>query len=397
MGWCNHPKRKTGSDVRVLVRAGQLPCRDDWDHDLWQQRIHGEGDDPADAVGHGPVQPATADQIEFLAAIDRRAKPTAPEQSPAAAEGIDVVVGETMSMREIGERPAGGGYDRLTVRRAHEQYRARKREQRSLLVPSFEQPDPSGDTAGEAPSAALDAWLQEPLDASPPPVVPPEDAIDPRAARSPVIDDLPRAGGLPVEPLDGDHRFSTVPEARVDVDLPFSAQLADQRPEPVPVEQVEQRGSLTTPRDRWRGAGAEAATGRNGVEPASRSGIGPMGDDEQAERRRFLLRSSELELDEDDAFDAVIPSPIIAPSAEAQRNGRASRHAAGAVAVDRDGLERATAVAAEIDDSEHVGQEPGIEPPGDGGARPAGGRDRDVGRCPPGLPNVPRLPTGRKR
>jgi hypothetical protein len=34
-GWCTHPKRKASSDVILLVRKGELACRDSWGDDFW--------------------------------------------------------------------------------------------------------------------------------------------------------------------------------------------------------------------------------------------------------------------------------------------------------------------------------------------------------------------------
>ncbi len=37
-GWCTHPKRQTTSDVMLLVRAGELACRNPWGGDLFESR-----------------------------------------------------------------------------------------------------------------------------------------------------------------------------------------------------------------------------------------------------------------------------------------------------------------------------------------------------------------------
>lgn len=34
-GWCTHPKRQLTSEVRILVRKGELACRDSWGGDYW--------------------------------------------------------------------------------------------------------------------------------------------------------------------------------------------------------------------------------------------------------------------------------------------------------------------------------------------------------------------------
>lgn len=37
-GWCTHQKRQLSSDVRILVRKGELACRDPWGIDYWSPR-----------------------------------------------------------------------------------------------------------------------------------------------------------------------------------------------------------------------------------------------------------------------------------------------------------------------------------------------------------------------
>jgi hypothetical protein len=41
-GWCNHPDRREATSMRILVRAGELRCRDDWGSDLWHVREPGD-------------------------------------------------------------------------------------------------------------------------------------------------------------------------------------------------------------------------------------------------------------------------------------------------------------------------------------------------------------------
>ena len=46
-GWCTHPKRQLNSGVKLLVRAGELACRNTWGGDLFQSRLE---DDASPAV-----------------------------------------------------------------------------------------------------------------------------------------------------------------------------------------------------------------------------------------------------------------------------------------------------------------------------------------------------------
>lgn len=38
-GWCTHPKRQVSSEVRILVRSGELACRNSWGGDFWVSNI----------------------------------------------------------------------------------------------------------------------------------------------------------------------------------------------------------------------------------------------------------------------------------------------------------------------------------------------------------------------
>lgn len=130
MGWCTHPKRRTGNEVRIYVRAHELPCRNDWANDLWQAADHTDIVLEASAL---PVAPATADELAFLAAIANRPKPDS-AAADAAARGEDVVVGEVTASIAAGEM-SHPDQSRMTLRRAHEEVKSRKREQRSVVSP----------------------------------------------------------------------------------------------------------------------------------------------------------------------------------------------------------------------------------------------------------------------
>ncbi len=51
-GWCTHPKRQLNSGVKLLVRAGELACRNTWGGDLFQSRL--EDDASLDAAADLP-------------------------------------------------------------------------------------------------------------------------------------------------------------------------------------------------------------------------------------------------------------------------------------------------------------------------------------------------------
>ena len=48
-GWCTHPKRQLNSGVKLLVRAGELACRNTWGGDLFQSRLEDDASPAAAA------------------------------------------------------------------------------------------------------------------------------------------------------------------------------------------------------------------------------------------------------------------------------------------------------------------------------------------------------------
>ncbi len=56
-GQCNHPSRRSGSGVAVLVRTAELACRTSWGSDFWEPR---PGDFSIDVKIWGPFESDTA-------------------------------------------------------------------------------------------------------------------------------------------------------------------------------------------------------------------------------------------------------------------------------------------------------------------------------------------------
>src|SRR3954451_22490324 len=105
MGWCQHPKRRLGSDAKIFVRAQELPCRNQWNTDLWQSMPQVASDIVVES-GMRPLDPALADELAL-------------GPNPASS-GRDVVLGGINGFvnDQSGEqtsRPRGAW------RRAHEQ------------------------------------------------------------------------------------------------------------------------------------------------------------------------------------------------------------------------------------------------------------------------------------
>ena len=53
-GQCDHPSRRTGGGVALLIRSGELACRTSWGSDLWEPR---RGDFTIEVKIWGPFDP----------------------------------------------------------------------------------------------------------------------------------------------------------------------------------------------------------------------------------------------------------------------------------------------------------------------------------------------------
>lgn len=221
MGWCTHPRRRLGSDVRILARALELQCRDDWSRDLWQSAESTPGVNPGDLPA-GPVSPATHDELRFIALTANRQRPDGPPADPAAG-GEDVVVGEVTSLFPGSDASSREERLRESLRRAHEALRARKRESRVTISPLNGSDDP-------APTELTMQSGVEPRTASQiadgEVVVNNQDGSRPR----PIIGEVSPVElgemGRPFPKLtsfpDDDARFSSIPEAVDGFDLPLA-------------------------------------------------------------------------------------------------------------------------------------------------------------------------------
>ncbi|HET8523407.1 MAG TPA: hypothetical protein VFL82_09245 [Thermomicrobiales bacterium] len=101
-GWCTHPQRRITFDLKIMVRRGELACRDGWARDLWVPK--GEAPlaaSPDAATGRpgGPVQPVTSEEMAGLVSKGQM-EMTASGKSAAGAP-VDVVVGETPAMTDV--------------------------------------------------------------------------------------------------------------------------------------------------------------------------------------------------------------------------------------------------------------------------------------------------------
>jgi hypothetical protein len=217
MGWCTHPKRRLSSEVRIYVRANELPCRNDWAVDLWQLAEPAQADVVLDAIA-SPVPPATFNELGTLAALAQRPSSDALENI-STVQGEDVVLGETTSLTSKDLDAAHEETKRL--RRAHEEMRARNREHRSGLIVQT-------DDVQSLPPSESALWLAGDLRgrSNRPASV---DRITERQDRSEVGDVSPVALGEMGRPFpkmttfpEDDARFSSIPAPVEGIDLPFA-------------------------------------------------------------------------------------------------------------------------------------------------------------------------------
>lgn len=112
-GWCTHPKRQLTTEVRILVRKGELACRNPWGKDQWESKS------PDSGIGTNAVQPAPDRLVASTGAAseDRVTSVTtslslqSPTADPARVQGHvfaqravndDVIVSQPLMLPEAG-------------------------------------------------------------------------------------------------------------------------------------------------------------------------------------------------------------------------------------------------------------------------------------------------------
>ena len=208
-GWCNHPQRKESSDVKIVVRRNDLPCRNGWAQDLWTAPA--ENGDASDIVLHDtvsvrPVQPASVEELTFLV-NSQREKSYAPEPPPGNLP-VDVVVGEAPSTKPAKERQSLLALDpRAAILKAREQHRARMNAELRQNDPTRQVPVWNADTFTPSAPASSGSYPIQQDQFSPPP----------RAPRSPRVNDVP-----PVQLSELPRNFPTITSFPED-ELKFSS------------------------------------------------------------------------------------------------------------------------------------------------------------------------------
>lgn len=134
-GWCTHPDRRETSSVRILVRAGELRCRNDWGQDQWEERVASDqvlGVVMNDTDQHLPSRksrelPAPIQLPSFDSPVP--ANFTSTPLTPVAESAPD-------SPNAEDERTVSADLNRELLRRAHAQARER------LLKKGYSVPSP---------------------------------------------------------------------------------------------------------------------------------------------------------------------------------------------------------------------------------------------------------------
>jgi hypothetical protein len=138
-GWCHHPDRRASTDVRLIVRANELACRNGWDNDLWvsAKAVTASNGDPSKPISSRAAaevaQPGPSDLITSIVAAKTENHSYAEEFSTAPDRPVqeDVIVRQApvLNWLDPSTEPATSlvTNPRAAILRAREQYKARRR------------------------------------------------------------------------------------------------------------------------------------------------------------------------------------------------------------------------------------------------------------------------------
>jgi hypothetical protein len=222
-GWCTHPKRQTTSDVKLLVRAGELACRNPWGGDLFETR-HGDQQSPEDSAPDAVASQPSADD-EVTSVVTPPDRFTAPHRN----DEDRVVSDRPAPMRDRDDDDTYNDAARLDQ---DERARVMARGNRDAIMRARERHSSRRNPAG-TPERDAD------LPASHDRVVEHQARFTDRDASSSSrhIDDAPvprsevrNRFGIPAD------RFDTVPDIDPSFDLPGYMSDADHTDEPGPAE-----------------------------------------------------------------------------------------------------------------------------------------------------------------
>ncbi len=339
-GWCTHPSRQVSSDVRILVRRGELACRNSWGGDLWEP-------DRASASSNGASRaemssfeasiplPRLDDQVTSV--VNSESNGATPQSAQPVSDDHLVAQDTIGSNTADGERRFQAGRRPLTdvnhLAHADQQERAnvmarggareailrareRHRQRNGIATRDDETPPIQSQTTAEqddvvsspTPVAPDDAREQRPDETPPPPLQ--DRVLDTRLQQSSpgTIDPFRRSYNDPAPPVPaselpagaealstrdgGRTRFDSVPEIRPDLALPRRqppvsparrrAEAARQRigaQDALGSENSSKEPNASTRRPYDRVAGPDNQSGRFSAE-------GPTGGPSQADQSR---------------------------------------------------------------------------------------------------------------
>jgi hypothetical protein len=138
LGWCTNPLRQDSTDVRILVRAGELRCRNDWGSDLWREK--GSVDKVLDVVVNetpGADHKRPRDNTDQLVAVAR------PTVTAAPLVGLDS--SSASATPEAEARRVSGDLNSELLRRARQQFRDRQQSRGYAVEPTHAVQQPQRD------------------------------------------------------------------------------------------------------------------------------------------------------------------------------------------------------------------------------------------------------------
>jgi hypothetical protein len=167
-GWCTHPQRRQTNDLKLMVRANELPCRNGWSHDLFAAADEAETESSVAAYDDifFERRPDEASQEVEPHVATRKSTSTGTVGNSSSTE-VDIVVGEAPSMMGPPNRPSLIELQpRNAILKAREQYRARiaaetRGDEPAPLAPSGDTPIVQEPATGFI-LTSLDTWKHVP-------------------------------------------------------------------------------------------------------------------------------------------------------------------------------------------------------------------------------------------
>lgn len=118
-GWCTHPKRQVSSDVRILVRKGELACRNSWGGDLWES---------VGTEASTPVRKPLTPDPGYIVNERSEDEVTSVRATSRDAEGLDRVVFSDPSFRRVDQEDVIVDHASISRDRAPQDLRSARRD-----------------------------------------------------------------------------------------------------------------------------------------------------------------------------------------------------------------------------------------------------------------------------